>query len=69
MENNIQLFKNDQFGEIRVAELNNEPIFCLKDLCNALDLKNNRKVASQLDEDVTLSYPLETPGGVQLTMY
>ena len=65
MENNIQLFKNEQFGEIRVAELNNEPIFCLKDLCNALDLKNNRKVASQLDEDVTLSYPLETPGGVQ----
>ena len=65
MGNNIQLFKNEQFGEIRVAELNNEPIFCLKDLCNALDLKNNRKVASQLDEDVTLSYPLETPGGVQ----
>lgn len=58
MENNIQLFKNEQFGEIRVAELNNEPIFCLKDLCNALDLKNNRKVASQLDDDVTLSYPI-----------
>lgn len=57
--NSIQLFSNEQFGEIRVSEKNGEPIFCLVDLCKALNLSNNRKVKSQLDDDVTLSYPIE----------
>ena len=61
----ITLFENVQFGKVRVADVNNEPIFCLTDLCNSLQLTNSRKVKSQLDEDVTLSYPLETPGGIQ----
>lgn len=61
----ITLFENVQFGKVRVADVNNEPIFCLTDLCNSLQLTNSRKVKSQLDEDVTLSYPLETPGGTQ----
>lgn len=62
--NHIQLFNNPQFGDIRVVITEeNEPIFCLKDLCEALNLTNNRKVKSQLDKDVTLSYPLETNGG------
>ena len=64
--NEIKIFQNEQFGQIRVAvNKNNEPLFCLLDLCNSLGLSNNRKVKSQLDEDVTLSYPLETPGGIQ----
>ncbi len=64
--NEIKIFQNKQFGQIRIAiNENNEPLFCLLDLCNSLGLSNNRKVKSQLDEDVTLSYPLETPGGIQ----
>jgi len=54
----ITLFENEQFGKVRVAEINNEPIFCLSDLCNSLQLTNSRKVKSQLDDDVTLSYPI-----------
>lgn len=65
LKNEIKVFNNTQFGEVRVAELNGEPIFCLKDLCDLLKLSNNRKVKSQLDEDVTLSYPLKTAGGRQ----
>lgn len=62
----VQIFNNPKFGNIRVAkDSSNEPIFCLADLCSALGLTNNRKVKSQLDEDVTLSYPLQTPGGMQ----
>lgn len=57
--NSVQLFRNEQFGEIRVSERNGEPIFCLVDLCKSLNLSNNRKVKSQLDDDVTLSYPIE----------
>ena len=56
---NIQIFRNPQFGEVRTAtSANGEPLFCLLDLCNSLGLSNNRKVKSQLDDDVTLSYPI-----------
>lgn len=55
----IKIFQNEQFGQIRiVVNENNEPLFCLLDLCNSLGLSNNRKVKSQLDDDVTLSYPI-----------
>lgn len=33
MKNEIKLFKNDQFGEVRVIESNGEPLFCLSDVC------------------------------------
>ena len=57
--NNIQIFQNEQFGKVRIAmNESNEPLFCLLDLCNSLGLSNNRKVKSQLDDDVTLSYPI-----------
>lgn len=51
METNIQIFQNNQFGEIRVTELNGEPMFCLIDLCKSLDLSNPRMVAQRLDSD------------------
>ena len=57
--NNVQIFQNSQFGQIRVAtNETGEPLFCLADLCQALQLTNSRKVKSQLDDDVTLSYPI-----------
>ena len=57
--NEIKIFQNEQFGQIRiVVNENNEPLLCLLDLCNSLGLSNNRKVKSQLDDDVTLSYPI-----------
>lgn len=55
----LRIFQNAQFGNVRVAmNESNEPLFCLLDLCNSLGLSNNRKVKSQLDDDVTLSYPI-----------
>ena len=47
--NDIQLFKNDQFGEVRVIELNVEPLFCLSDVCNILGLRQG-DVRQRLDE-------------------
>lgn len=35
----LQIFKNENFGEIRVVEVNNEPMFCLSDICRVLDLQ------------------------------
>ena len=32
----IQIFKNEVFGEVRVAGTNEEPLFCAKDVATAL---------------------------------
>lgn len=52
MQSHIQVFINPQFGEIRIAKTENgDPLFCLSDLCKALNLSNASVVASRLDED------------------
>ena len=50
--NEIQIFNNDQFGNVRVTmNENNEPLFCLTDVCNVIGIANARNVKSRLDED------------------
>lgn len=49
--NELQIFNNEEFGEIRMVLLNSEPMFCLVDICKALELSNSRIVAERLDED------------------
>jgi prophage antirepressor-like protein len=48
---NLQIFNNEDFGEVRTAVVDNEPMFCLIDICKALELSNSRIVADRLDED------------------
>lgn len=49
--NDIQIFNNPQFGEVRVAiSENNEPMFCLADVCKALELSNVSQVKVRLKE-------------------
>ena len=63
--NTIKIFENEQFGKVRIAMgENNEPFFCLADVCQILDLIPS-KVAQRLDKDVLSKYPLETAGGIQ----
>nr|DAF27402.1 MAG TPA: antirepressor [Caudoviricetes sp.] len=35
--NNIQIFNNSEFGEVRTALIDNKPMFCLVDVCRVLD--------------------------------
>lgn len=49
--NDLQIFNNEEFGEIRTAVINDEPMFCLIDICKALEIKNATDVAKRLDED------------------
>ena len=49
--NELQIFNNEEFGEIRTAVVNNEPVFCLMDICKALGMSNPTMVAQRLDED------------------
>ncbi len=48
---NLQIFKNEDFGEVRVVELNKEPWFVATDICKALDIKNVTQAINRLDED------------------
>ena len=49
--NELQIFNNEEFGEVRTVVLNSEPMFCLVDVCKALDIKNATDVAKRLDDD------------------
>ena len=49
--NDLQIFNNEEFGEVRTVVLNSEPMFCLVDVCKALDIKNATDVAKRLDDD------------------
>lgn len=49
MENSIQIFNNEQFGEIRTSGTVENPLFCLADVCKALGLKPSH-VRERLDD-------------------
>lgn len=50
--NQIKIFSNPNLGEVRVnVTTNNEPLFCLADLCSALGIVNHRNVRARLDDD------------------
>lgn len=63
--NEIQIFNNPEFGEIRTININNEPWFVLKDLCAAFGDQNYRRVASRLEDDEKGVSQIATPGGNQ----
>lgn len=66
---NIEIFKSNEFGEVRVAELNGEPMFCLSDICNALGISNARNVKNRIDEEDVHQIDTPTKGGNQLVTY
>lgn len=49
--NDLQIFNSEEFGEVRTAVVNDEPMFCLIDICKALEIKNATDVAKRLDDD------------------
>ena len=52
MSNEIKIFNNSQFGNIRVQkDEDGEPLFCLTDVCRALELTNPTIVAQQVCEE------------------
>lgn len=51
MENKLMIFKNEDLGEIRSLEINNEPWFVAKDVCDILDIKNSRQALTRLEDD------------------
>lgn len=55
--NDIKIFDNPQFGQIRTAGTPEEPLFCLADVCRVLDLQTSR-VKYRLEDGVISSNPI-----------
>ena len=64
MKDQVTIMSNDLFGQVRVVLQDGEPLFCLADVCKALDLHTN-VVKQRLTKDVCSTYPLQTAGGLQ----
>ena len=64
--NDLQVFRNEEFGQIRTVEINGEPWFISKDVTEALGFGNPRQaVASHVDEEDKAVHILDTLGGKQ----
>ena len=48
---NVTVFKNQDFGDIRTTLINNQPYFCLADVCRILDIKNVSDCKDRLKKD------------------
>lgn len=51
IQNGIEVFESPIFGQIRMVMVDDEPMFCLIDVCRALGMSNPTMVAQRLDED------------------
>ena len=66
MENIVETYTSKEFGKIRTVTKDNEPMFCLVDVCKALELEQVSRVKSRLKEDgVTNSKVIDRLGREQ----
>lgn len=63
--NKVTIFKYEESKLVRTLNLNGEPWFVLRDVCEVLGLGNSRMVADRLDEDEKGVSQIDTLGGVQ----
>lgn len=65
----LQIFNNEEFGEIRTVTKDDEVLFCLGDLCRILEL-TAKGVKQRLADEVISNYPIpDTLGRIQNTIF
>lgn len=63
MTSKLEIFKNEEFGEVRTTIVNNKPYICLADICKILGLEQVSRVKSRLNEGgVTTSKVIDNLG-------
>ena len=69
--NQIQIFKNQEFGAIRtISNELGEAMFCAKDVCDALGYKKaSNAIALHVDKGDALKQGTPTSSGVQMMLY
>lgn len=67
--NDLQIFSNSEFGEIRTITKDAEALFCLGDLCRILEL-TAKGVKQRLTDEVISNYPIpDSLGRIQNTIF
>lgn len=61
--NDLQIFNNEEFGEIRTITKDNEPWFVASDICRSLDLSNPTMAMQRIDDDEKAKFNLGLSGG------
>ena len=67
--NDLQIFNNEEFGEVRTAVVNDEPMFCLADICRVLEIKNVSDCKSRLRQKGIVITATLTNGGKQKMIF
>ena len=67
--NDLQIFSSSEFGEIRTALVNDEPMFCLADICRVLEIKNVSDCKSRLRQKGIVTTDTLTNGGKQKMIF
>lgn len=60
----FKIFSKENLGSVRTVLLNNEPWFCIKDICDILGLTNPTVVTQRLDEDEVTKFNLGSKVGI-----
>lgn len=64
--NELQVFKNDAFGEVRVLVKDGEPWFVGREIAEILQYKEPHKaIVRHVDEEDRMKHPIPTNGGMQ----
>lgn len=63
--NQLQIFNNEEFGEIRTITKDNEPMFCLADVCKALEIGNVSQLKTRLKQDGVITNEVGVQTGVK----
>ena len=63
--NELQIFTNDTFGEVRTVTRDGEPWFVAADVCRAFGIVNHRNIVARLDDDEKGVHDADTLGGTQ----
>lgn len=63
--NEIQIFHNEDFGDVRTKDISGEAYFCLPDVCRILEIKNVSDCKSRLNKKGVVITDTLTNGGNQ----
>ena len=69
MKNKMEIFKNEEFGEVRTTNVDNKPYVCLADVCKILEIKNVSQCKERLNQKGICITDTLTAGGKQQMIF
>ena len=65
MQNDLMVFQNQEFGEIRSVMIDGDPWFMLADVCRVLDINNSRQAKTRLNEAYVITNDIGVETGMK----